>query len=71
MNSSGFDPSLFHDDDGKKWFVNMMWDHRRRPLLFAGIALQQYDPVAEKLVGPRTNIYQGTDLEARRGPASL
>ena len=39
MNSSGFDPSLFHDDDGKKWFVNMLWDHRTRPLLFAGIAL--------------------------------
>ena len=28
MNSSGFDPSLFHDDDGRKWFVNMVWDHR-------------------------------------------
>jgi xylan 1,4-beta-xylosidase len=29
MNSSGFDASLFHDDDGKKWFVNMLWDHRK------------------------------------------
>ena len=28
VNSSGFDPSLFHDDDGRKWFVNMIWDHR-------------------------------------------
>ena len=28
VNSSGFDPSLFHDDDGRKWFVNMVWDHR-------------------------------------------
>jgi len=23
LNSIGFDPSLFHDDDGRKWLVNM------------------------------------------------
>ncbi len=68
MNSSGFDPSLFHDDDGKKWFVNMLWDHRTRPLLFAGIALQEFDPKAGKLVGPIKNIYQGTDLKLVEGP---
>lgn len=68
VNSSGFDPSLFHDDDGRKWFVNMMWDHRVRPLLFAGIALQEYDPKQQKLIGPRTNIYQGTDLKLVEGP---
>ena len=28
LNSCGFDPSLFHDDDGRKYFVNMLWDHR-------------------------------------------
>jgi xylan 1,4-beta-xylosidase len=67
MNSSGFDPSLFHDD-GKKWFVNMLWDHRVRPLLFAGIALQEYDPEAKKLVGPIKNIYQGTELKLVEGP---
>ena len=27
LNSSGFDPSLFHDEDGRKWFVNMLWNH--------------------------------------------
>ncbi|KAK4244450.1 glycoside hydrolase [Corynascus novoguineensis] len=68
INSSGFDPSLFHDDDGRKWFVNMLWDHRRRPLTFAGIALQEFDPKAGKLVGPRKNIYQGTDLGLVEGP---
>ncbi|QYO76902.1 glycoside hydrolase family 43 protein [Devosia salina] len=68
VNSSGFDPSLFHDDDGKKWFVNMTWDHRRRPLLFAGIVLQEFDPKAGKLVGPIKNIYKGTDLKLVEGP---
>ncbi len=28
VTSSGFDPSLFHDDDGRKWFLNMRWNHR-------------------------------------------
>ncbi|KAI0132580.1 beta-xylosidase [Xylariales sp. AK1849] len=69
INSSGFDPSLFHDDDdGRKWFVNMMWDHRRRPQAFAGIVLQEFDPKLEKLVGPKKNIYLGTDLRLVEGP---
>lgn len=68
LNSSGFDASLFHDDDGKKWLVNMIWDHRVRPLLFAGIALQEYDVARQKLVGPIRNIYQGTDLKLVEGP---
>ena len=61
VNSSGFDPSLFHDDDGRKWFVNMMWDYRG-PNRFCGIALQEFDPKAGRLVGPRTNIFRGTAL---------
>jgi xylan 1,4-beta-xylosidase len=28
LNSSGFDPSLFHDEDGRKYVLNMLWDHR-------------------------------------------
>src|SRR5262245_44417084 len=41
MNSSGFDPSLFHDDDGRKYFVNMLWDHRPGMNRFGGIVLQE------------------------------
>jgi xylan 1,4-beta-xylosidase len=26
LNSSGFDPALFHDDDGRSWLLNMLWD---------------------------------------------
>ncbi|SPN99072.1 probable beta-xylosidase [Cephalotrichum gorgonifer] len=68
INSSGFDPSLFHDEDGRKWFVNMIWDHRRRPQTFAGIFLQEYDPVAQTLVGPRKNVFTGTPLGLVEGP---
>ncbi len=27
MHSRGFDASLFHDEDGKKWFLSMEYDH--------------------------------------------
>ena len=67
-NSSGFDPSLFHEDDGRKWFVNMIIDHRSRPRVFAGIALQEFDPHAGKLVGPCKNIFRGTELDLVEGP---
>ena len=28
LNGSGFDASLFHDADGRKYLVNMYWDQR-------------------------------------------
>ncbi|KAK3116921.1 hypothetical protein LTR53_002217 [Teratosphaeriaceae sp. CCFEE 6253] len=68
VNSSGFDPSLFHDDDGKKWFVNMLWDHRRRPRMFAGIRLQEWEEASGRLVGPRKTIYHGSELDLVEGP---
>ncbi len=68
LNSSGFDPSLFHDEDGRKWVVNQLWDHRPGRNRFAGIVLQEYDPVAEKLVGTRTNIFPGTALGLTEAP---
>jgi xylan 1,4-beta-xylosidase len=68
MNSSGFDPSLFHDDDGKKWFVNMLWDHRPGKPKFAGILLQEYDHKQKKLVGPVKNIFKGTEIDWVEGP---
>jgi len=68
VNSSGFDPSLFHDDDGRKWFVNMVWDHRRDPNPFGGILLQEYDAAAGKLTGPITNIFRGTERGLVEGP---
>jgi xylan 1,4-beta-xylosidase len=66
-NSSGFDPSLFHDDDGRKWFLNMLWNHvstgvggQPKHPSFAGILLQEYDPSVGKLVGPVRNIFPGS-----------
>lgn len=75
VNSSGFDPSLFHDDDGRKWFVNMLWNHRTGSIggqpkapAFDGILLQQWCPDTRRLVGPVTNIYRGTAVGLVEGP---
>jgi xylan 1,4-beta-xylosidase len=56
LNSIGFDPSLFHDDDGRKWLVNMEWDFRKGHYRFAGIVIQEYDHAQRKLVGAQTKI---------------
>jgi xylan 1,4-beta-xylosidase len=68
MNSSGFDPSLFHDDDGRKYFVNMLWDHRPGRNRFAGIVLQEYSHDQRKLIGARKLIFQGTPLGLTEAP---
>jgi xylan 1,4-beta-xylosidase len=68
LNSSGFDPSLFHDSDGRKWLVNMVWDHRPQHNSFGGILLQEYDPKKKSLVGPVENIFRGTALGLVEGP---
>ena len=73
LNSSGFDPSLFHDEDGRKWFVNMDWDYRggaspRANGFFGGILLQEYDAEARALTGPITRIFEGSERGLTEAP---
>ncbi len=68
LNSSGFDPSLFHDEDGRKWLVNMAWDHRKGRNRFYGIVLQEYSTEKQCLIGPVTTIFKGTSLGCTEGP---
>ena len=74
VNSSGFDPSLFHDDDGRKWFVNMIWNYRgdagagpKHPA-FSGILLQEWDAASAKLIGQPKNIFAGSAHGLVEGP---
>jgi len=62
LNSIGFDPSLFHDDDGRKWLVNMIWDFRKDRHRFAGIVVQEYDHQQCKLAGPMTKILEKKNI---------
>lgn len=74
VNSSGFDPSLFHDADGRKYFMNMQWNHRGAGTgcnpahdAFDGILLQEWSP-DRGLFGPVSNIYAGTNRGLTEAP---
>ena len=68
LNSSGFDPSLFHDDDGRKYLLNMLWDHRPGRNRFAGIVVQEYSVAQRTLIGERRLIFSGTPIGFTEGP---
>ncbi|MGL1885871.1 MAG: glycoside hydrolase family 43 protein [Reichenbachiella sp.] len=71
LNSSGFDPSLFHDDDGKKYIVQMKWDGRQNRNPFFGILLQELHPETKTMIGSPKIIFTGTHLGATEGPFIL
>jgi xylan 1,4-beta-xylosidase len=61
LNSTGFDPSLFHDTDGRHYLVNMRNG-------FRGILLQEYDVEKKTLVGEVRNIFPGSGIGFTEGP---
>lgn len=67
LNASGFDASLFHDDDGKSYLVNMLMDHRDNRF-FGGIVMQEYDKAEQKLVGDIHYLFDGTEHGRTEGP---
>jgi xylan 1,4-beta-xylosidase len=68
LNSSGFDPSLFHDESGKKYLINMVWDQRVNRHSFYGIVLQEYSVSEKKLFGDKKIIFKGTDIKLTEAP---
>ena len=67
LSSAGFDGSLFHDDDGKKWYTSMIIDHRKGKF-FGGIVIQEFDPAEKKLTGDMHHIFEGSELGITEGP---
>ncbi len=57
LNNFGFDPSLFHDDNGKKYMVSMVTDHRIPKKYIGRLVLQEFDAAQKKMVGPVKDIY--------------
>jgi xylan 1,4-beta-xylosidase len=68
LNRTGFDPSLFHDDDGRSWLTTMRWNHQPRRNRFDGIVLQEFDRAESRLVGPVFDIFEGSPLGGCEGP---
>ena len=69
FNCSGFDPSLFHDEDGKKYMVNMEWDYRKEgDAQFTGILLSEMDPETLKPISEPIKIFKGSERGLVEGP---
>lgn len=62
MDSVGFDPSIFHDSNGRKYLLNMEWDFRKDHYRFAGIVLQEFDPLSLTFIGTRRRIFEKHNL---------
>ena len=60
LNSIGFDPSLFHDTDGRKYLVNMVNG-------FKGVLVQELDQEFH-LIGERKKVYSGSGIGCTEGP---
>ena len=59
---------MFHDDDGKKYLLNMRWDSRMENHDFSGILMQEYSVEEKKLVGEVHCIFRGTEVGATEAP---
>ncbi len=57
LNNFGFDPSLFHDDDGKKYMVSMVTDHRIPKKYVGRLTLQEYSHEKKCMIGDIRDIY--------------
>lgn len=68
LHSLGFDPSLFHDEDGRKYVLSMQMGEIGTARRFDGIVLQEYDPRRKELVGPLRKIWEGTSIGITEGP---
>ena len=74
VSSHGFDPSLFHDDDGRKWYLVLQWNHisdsvggaPKHPA-FDGILLQEWSEETG-LIGKPQKIFAGSPHGLTEGP---
>ncbi len=67
LDASGFDGSLFHDKNGRKWYLSMITDHRKGKF-FGGIILQEFHEDQGRLIGKKYLIFEGTTLGLTEAP---
>ncbi|XVU27967.1 glycoside hydrolase family 43 protein [Actinoplanes sp. CA-054009] len=68
LHARGFDPSLFHDDDGRSWLLSNRTDWRPGRPWANGIIIQEYDRTARTLKGQPIELYAGTAAGMTEGP---
>ncbi|WP_328473271.1 glycoside hydrolase family 43 protein [Actinoplanes sp. NBC_00393] len=68
LHARGFDPSMFHDDDGRSWLLSNRTDWRPGRPWANGIIIQEYDRARRRLVGEPVDLYAGTAAGMTEGP---
>lgn len=69
LHSLGFDASIFHDANGKKYVVALEWETREKYEKPGQICLVEYDSLEKKITGPIKKIWRGgTDRGCIEGP---
>ena len=71
INSLGFDPSLFIDEDGKGYIVVRIFDHRKGHPSSPGIGIHELDMKTLKPIGQPRSIYSGWGKQSAEGPKLL
>lgn len=59
LHSAGFDASILHDDNGKKYIVSLEWETRDGYEKPGVICLSEYDPADKKIVDYPKRIWRG------------
>ena len=59
LHSAGFDASLFHDEDGRKWIVSLEWETREGYEKPGVICLAEYLPEKKAVAGYPRRIWRG------------
>lgn len=68
VNCIGFDPSVFHDADGRKYMVNQTMDRRTARKRFQGVSVTELDPETLRPLGSPRLVFPGTDRGTTEGP---
>ncbi len=59
LHSAGFDASILHDDDGRKYIVSLDWETREGYEKPGAICMAEYDPVNKEIKGYPKRIWSG------------
>lgn len=59
LHSAGFDASILHDTDGRKWLVSLEWETRPGYEKPGAICLVEYSPAQKAIVGFPQRIWSG------------
>lgn len=69
LHSAGFDASILHDDNGKKYIVSLEWETREGYEKPGAVCIAEYSPVEKKIIGyPKRFWHGGTDRGCIEAP---